>query len=525
MGYIGKTFNIECAKGGLTGNDNIDMIEPQSMLSPSRNLNLNRNGRERRGGTAHVNAAAFTDTPQVMGVYDFTLIDSTQFIISALKDGKVYKDDTNTIKTGMSTTTFYSFETFEDELFICDGKTKPQTWNGVAGATSDITSVPTDWTGTNYPQQLIKHGRGVSERLWGVGLPSNPNIVYASANGDGNDFSDTNVVTINIETGDGFGVIGGIEFGDRLLCFGKNKTYVVDDSDTDSSLWGYDAAQWEGGAANFRLIIKTPTDLVCMQEDGEIYSVTAAQKYGDYKAASLTRASFMHEWIKSNIRLGYANLFHGVYDKTLRAIKIFCVRNGQTEVNTALTYFIDRPPQEAWMIHDNQDNASGYDASVAAEIRVGTGSYKIYTGDYSGEIWKLEEENVNDNDKAYYSGFKTPNMHMDDTRGDKNLKRGWILTKPEGDHSVYINWWVDGVAQTQKSVSLDGAGGLLDSFILGEDASEDVLGGNGIIENSFDLNVNGKRIQLEVYNSSTDEDFFISQLAIDYKPLGKQPED
>jgi hypothetical protein len=183
MGYTGNTFQILCSKGGLNGGKNIDAIKPEAMLSPTRNINLNENGRGKRGGTAHLYNAALTGTPNIMGLYDFTLVDTTQFIIAACKDGKVYKDDTNTIKTGMSTTNWFSFETFENELFICDGASKPQTWDGSAASTSDITSVPTDWTGSNYPQQLIKHGRGVSERLWAVGFSGTPQNVYASANG------------------------------------------------------------------------------------------------------------------------------------------------------------------------------------------------------------------------------------------------------------------------------------------------------------------------------------------------------
>jgi hypothetical protein len=518
MGYSGKTFQIMCADGGLNGSKNIDAIKPTAMLHPTRNLNLNENGRRKRGGTSHVYDAVIPDAPQIMGIYDFTLIGGTQYIISACNDGKVYKDDTNTIDTGMDTTNWFSFETFENELYIADGATTPQTWDGSAGSTSDITSVPTDWTGSNFPQQLIKHGRGVSERLWAIGFASTPGNVYASANGDGQDFSDDNTVVIAIETGDGYGVVGGVEFNDNLFAFGKRQTYVIDDTDVDTANWGYDAASWQGGVAHWRLLIKTPTDIVAMQEDGEIYSVVAAQEYGDYKAASLTRPSYMHNWIKENLRLSYISHFHGVYDPALRAIKIFCVRAGHTTVDTCLVYFIDRGPGDGWMVHENRDYDSGYSACCSALVREGEGDYQIYTGDYSGYLWKLEQTNRNDNSQAYYAGFKMPNLDMEDPRGRKNFKRGWVVMEPRGNYDLEINWWLDGIAQTAKTVSMAGISGEL-PFTLGTD----VLGGNDIIDDDFTFGTNGKRIQLEVYNDTVDEDFFVSQILIDYKPLGREP--
>ena len=522
LSYRGETHKIPCDRGGLSANPNIDTVADTEMIWPSRNLNLEENGRRKRGGTSLVNEFVFDNgtPPQIMGIYDFRLVDGTQTIIVAGDDGYIYdsSDATTSIKSGMSTTSFFDFETFENELYIFDGKSTPEKWTG-AGATATLTDIPSDWTGANMPQWVVKHGRGASERLWAGGCPtSTPQTVYASENGDGDDFSDVNVTTINIETGDGFGIVGAIEFGDRLLCFGKSRAYVIEDTNTDASKWGYEAVQWDGGAANFRLIARTPTDVVAMMEDGNIYSVVAAETYGDYKQASLTKASFMHRYIKEHIKLSAIDQFHMVYDSVLRAIKIFVVRNGQTDIDTALVYFIDKPPEEAWMVHDNQSSASGYTASVSASVRVGAGDYEIYTGDYSGNIWQLEQANRNDNDEAYYAGMRTGHLNYGDSRIDKRFKRGWLVTQPEGSYNLVVDWWVDSVQKTQRTVSLVGTGGLLGSFTLGTS----LLGGQTLINEPFMLGEKGKRIQYEIYNSSVNEDFFISQILTDFKPLGKK---
>lgn len=521
MGYVGQTFRIGCERGGFSHNPNIDAGQPTDMVSPSRNINYEENGRRKRGGTSHLYGAAISGTPEIMGLYDFTLRDSTNHVIIATNAGKVYRDNTNTIKaSGMSTSNFFDFETFDNELYIADGENTPEKWTG-SGNTSTLTDIPSDWTGSNFPQQLIAHGRGASRRLWALGCPTTQHTIYASANGDGDDFSDANVTTINIETGDGFGIVGGIEFGDRLIAFGKNRTYVVDDLDPNTANWGYQEAQWFGGVANFRLLCRTPNDVIAMTEDGNIYSVTSAEQYGDYLAASLSRPAFINEYIKNDINLAQMSKFHMIYDPTLRAVRVFVVRSGNAgnTVDTCLMYYIDRDPKEAWTIHGNWTNASGFDASSAAVFRTGVGDWEVYSGDYGGNVWKLEQANRSDNNQAYYGGFRTPIMNLDDPRKKKQIKRVWTVTKPEGAWDISLDWWVDGAVGTTKAISLAGAGAVLGSFTLGTS----LLGGNDLINTAVDLGNIGTRLQLEFYNSTVNQDFFISQVLIDYKPLGAEP--
>jgi hypothetical protein len=523
MSYIGETYPIDCNRGGLTYSGNVDMVTSTDMLPPSRNINLDEAGRRKRGGTAKGGYsdydAVISGTPQIMGIYYFRLRDGTDYIIVAGKDGKIYRAHDTTIKaSGMSTSKYFDFETFANELYICDGENVPELWTGT-GNTSTLTDIPADWTGANNPQWVIKHGRGNSERLWFGGVASEPQRIYASANGDGDDISDANNTTLDIETGDGFGIIGAIEFGDRLIGFGKQKSYIIDDLDVDTSNWGYDAAQWDGGVCNFRCIVKIPNDIICMMEDGEIYSVRAAEQYGDYRTASLIRPSFMHRYIKEFINLSKFDQFHGIYDHVLRAVKYFVCRSGQTENDAALVYFIDRPVNEAWIVHDNQDNASGYDASAACLVRESAGVWTVFTGDYGGEVWELEQVNRNDNSEAYYGGFKTPNDPFGNPRARKNYPRGWVLTKPQGNWDLSINKWVDGkILSTTSTVSLSGTGGLLGSFTLGTD----VLGGNEIIDKPFSISANGKRLQLEIYNTTVNQDFFVSRILVDHKLLGSE---
>ena len=518
MGYTGETYQVPLEQGGFNHNKNIDTIPPMDHVHPSRNIWLNEGGIRKRGGTARVD----TDTMgavSVTGLFDFTLASTNQFIVRATSDGKLWKNEDDTIKTGLTVSKKVHIMQWGDEVYFCNAADIPTVWNGVAAGTTDIGDIPTDWTGTNYPQQMIQHGRGNSLRNWALGCPTTPKTIYVTANGAPKDFSDANVLTFNIETGDGFGVVGGIEFGDRLLLFGKNKSFVIDDTSTDTDEWGYSESQWSGGAAHHRLIVRTPNDIVCMMENGEIYSVTAAQEYGDYKAASLARPSFIHEWIKTYIALGYIADFHAVYDPTIRAIKFFMVRVGETEIDTCLAYFIDRPVAKAWVILGNEVFESGYSALSSAVVRQSAGVWKIYTGSYAGRIWKLGEATRSDNLEAFVSRLRTAFMAFDNARETKRYDKIKIISASEGSCDATITWWIDNAYVNEEDLTFAVDGGFLGTFVLGTD----VLGKANILENSVSIGALGKRIQIEAKSSTAGEDFFLSQFLIDFMQTGKRP--
>lgn len=499
MSYSGDSFKIPCSRGGLNANPNTDLISPEMMVV-AKNINLHEGGRGKRGGTAKANGTVITDAPQVTGIYDFAIPSGAAYVVFGTSDGKVWKNTSTTIATGLTASKKYSFETAGSTLYFCNGANVPMAWDGGVGNAAALTLIPADWTGTNYPTQLILHGRGNSQRLWALGCPATPYVIYVTPNNTFSDFSDANVATLNIDTGDSFGIVGGVDHLDKLICFGKRKSYIIDDADTTVSNWGYFESGWEGGVAHHKLIVKTPNDIICMMDDGEIYSVSAAEQYGDYKRASLVQASHIHKYIKENLRLSYISEFHGVYDPVLRAVKFFVVRTGQTTCDTCLVYFIDRGPEEGWVIHDNSAYTSGYAAASSALVRVGAGDYQVYTGGYAGFIWKLEQTARTDDSNGYYGGFKTPPLTFGNERIRKNFARGWLVLEPKGTETMTINWWVDGVSQTAKTVTA----------------------ASGTRDYGFDLGQNGSRIQLEVYNSTVD--FFVSLMMIDHKNLGANPE-
>ena len=523
--YRGLTFAIDCSRGGFNNDLNRDRVDPTAMVENTRNINLHEGGRSKRGGTDNVNPSAIGGTPRIWGVYQFRLQNGNEFIITADSNGEILKDydDASPLKTGLTINQAVHFETFNDLLIITTGNDLPEVWTGT-GNTSTMSNVPTDWSSSsNFPRKMVNHGRGSSVRLWAVGGKVDANTVYASAVSaeDGTtepDFSDANVITIYVDTGaGGFGVINAVEFGDRLICSSKNRVFIIDDLDTDTANWGYEASQWEGGTANDRMMIVVENDIVSMDESGNIYSIVATQNYGDYQKASLTRPAFIDVWIRNNIRLLSVEDFHMVYDPVIRAVYFFMMRQGQSEVDTALVYFIDRGPLEGWVIKDNQASDSGYKASSSTLVRKAVGDNKIYTGGWAdGFVWEIEATTQSDNGAAYASGFKTPRFHLGNPRTTKSFDVGWIVTSAQGDYNLNVDIWVDGVLVGQETVSLAGNGAVYGTAIYGTD----VYGGTELIEVPFEIGYQGKRLELNVFNNNVGEDFFVTLLMVDFEDLG-----
>lgn len=515
--YMGETYRIPLESGGFNHNKNVDTVPPASFRHTSINLWLNEGGIRKRGGTAIIDTTASMDGSNVVGLFDFVDGGGTSYIVRATANGKLWKNISTTFKTGWTASKKVHFMQWGDDLYACNGADIPTVYTS-GTASVDLTAMPTDWTGTNYPKYMVQHGSGNSVRNWAFGCPTTPKNVYVTPNNDPQNFDNATVLNFYIETGDGHGIVGGVEFGDRLVLFGKKKSFIMNDSSTNTSDWGYTEAQWTGGVAHNRLVVRTPNDLVCMNEAGDIYSVAAAESYGDYKAASLARPSYMHEWINEHVNLAYIDDFHGIYDPVQRAVMYFVVRHGSTEVDTALMYYIDRPPESAWTICGNHDYVSGYSALCSALVRQSIGVWKIYTGGYAGKVWRLGEVNRNDNSNAFLARYRTSMLAFDNVRMSKRYDRLRVVAAQSGEVDATLRSWVDGEILEPKSFAFATRGEYLGSFVLGTS----VLGGTTISEDTIDIGVIGKRLELELASTKANEDFFFSQLMVDFVPLGSR---
>lgn len=520
MGYRGLTKEMVMGVRGLNYNPNVSLIPKNALLWPSRNVDLHKGVAETRTGTTKVNATAVSGGPRIMGITDYRLDASTSFQPFATSDGKVWGSPTSSIKSGMSASNHFHFETFDvsgvNKLFITDGSTRPQIWDGSAAATEDLPNIPTDWTGSNFPAQLVRHQQGFASVMVAIGFSTTWKNVYISADDDATDFDDTDVRVFVIDTGDGIGPVAGIDFGERLFVFGKNQSFYLNDQSSDSAEWFFVPAQFAGGVAHARLLVKTDNDLFAMAPDGTIYSVTSAEQFGDYRLANVARPAFIDRWIQENVNMARIEDFHAVYDPTKRCVMWFMVRSGQTEVKCALKQYVDRDPMDAWAYDDQPNSDSGYNASCSAKVQTSTGTFRIYTGDYDGFIWKHGEPDASDNGAPYYSGIHLPYNDFEAANVTKDFPRMWVSGKPQGGYTIPYNWWVDGTRETSGEISIISNGAKFGSAKFGSAK----FGGSDYLDIPTELGSNGRRIKVEIYNNTANRKFSIAAVRFDLKPLG-----
>ncbi|MFQ5453735.1 MAG: hypothetical protein ACE5D6_06070, partial [Candidatus Zixiibacteriota bacterium] len=478
----------------------------------SKNITLHDGGRRKRGGTTPV-GTAITGTPQILGLYDFEQTDGTQFQMIAAGGG-VYKNYSDTIKTGLSTSNYYSFAKFDDVLYFTDGDSELQTWDGAAGSSSNVSQPATDWGAGNYPQQLVNHGRKLSQRLW---TWCGNNVIYGSKIGDASKFG-VDGIFYKLYRGN---ITAIWEFADRLFIFTKNKTFLLDDSDADNTNWGFEQTPFFAGASHWRVIAETDNDLYIMMDDGEIYSMRSVKYSGDYKKASITKKPhFVDKYIRDNIDLTKINSFHLNYDPFDRTVKCWMVRKNKTVADVCLPYYIDDEKWGAPLLNENY--SSGFSASVSALIKVAAGDYRLRTGGNSdGQIWDLNQSATNDNSNAYRGQVEFPDYDGGDPRQDKHWQRLEIIGIPTTVDDITLVWAIDGKTQdpiTQKlieeGVKVDDDDAIVDQFFVG---------GTTVARATFDLGVVGKKLSWKLFDNTAGDDFFLTSAMFDLKILGARP--
>lgn len=509
MGYGGTTAQIIMEQAGFTFRRDDKMAFPAALVDGSKNINFSEGGISKRGGTSKVSVGTIPGTnPPGRGIYNFRLQNGNNFVVFATADGKVYHTNySNEIATGMSTSNFFNFSTFNNECYIADGATIPKYWTGT-GSVASVTPA-TSWATSGYPFQLIPHSRGANSRLWAITKSS----VWAGKSNDGHDFSDAEVTEVPVYSESG--LVGGVDFGGTLIVFSKTKAYIIDDTSTDTAEWGYKEAIWEGGVSHWRMIAKASNNLYLWTDEGLVYTIAGVQATGDYVSASITRPAYIDRWIREKVTRSNVENFNVSYDRTLRCLNYF-VQVGGTTNNTNLKYFIDRPPEQAWIPHDNLNYSSGMRGASSTEVFISSGLYKIYTQDYVGQIWIHEQTTNTDDSNGYDSSVKFKPFDFDNLQMYKHFRSAAIRANAVSNFGLSIRLYIDGIRRDDVELDISGTGAVFDTALL----NTAVFASDQLVSIPFSLGYYGYQIQFEIFNDTAGEDFFLSEMIVNFKNQG-----
>jgi hypothetical protein len=506
MGYTGGQFRMPLMDTGFRDDRNTQLLPPTALLPPSCNLNYHENGLSKRGGTA-IQTAGQGNPGQGMFQFLTPTIQKLVFV----SNGVLYNANySNILFSGFSTTNAVNFCQTSKYIFAADGQANPQYWAGSAGTSSNVTPAAS-WTG-NMPFQMVVHtraGSGAGDRLWAV----TPDALWYSKLNTPTDFLNSDAGTIPIDSIGG--LVGAYDLGGQLFAFSKTQTFLIQDTDPTLTNWGYINALWEGGVASWRLIDKAMNNLFFMAEDGLIYNLSGVLTTGAYNAAPLNRPAFVDKFIRDNVNLSNIQNFHVAYDRKLRALKFF-MQEGGNKNNIALTYFIDKRPESAWIVHNNTASASGYNAVCSCEVRVSAGNYQVWTMDMTGNIWGLEQPSRDDNGNSYPVIINTKAQDLNVPRNNKH----WHAMALRGDASGTANFTiypiVEGQAIASRTFSMGGSGSTFDNALF----NYATFAVNLITSPPFNLGFYGRDLQLQLIENEVGVDFFLAELLYMVKPLG-----
>ena len=505
MGYSGTQYRMPLMDTGFRDDRNTQLLPPTALLTPSANLNYHENGLSKRGGS-EIQIHGLGQAGQ--GIFQFYTPTVQKLLFCA--NGVMYHDSySNVLQSGLSTNNAISFVQTSKYVFWADGQTNPQYWDGAAGSSSAVTPAAS-WTG-NMPIQMVRHtraGSGAGDRMWAV----TPDSLWYSDINAPTDFLNGTAGQLPIDSIGG--LIGAYDLGGQLFAFSRTQTFLISDTDPTLTNWGYTNAIWEGGTASFRLIKLANNNIYFMTEDGLIYDLIGVLTTGGYNARPLDRPAFVDKFIRDNVNLSNIQNFHASYDRKLRAIKFF-MQQGGSVTNIALTYFIDKEPTSAWIIHNNPNYTSGYNATCSCEVRVTPGNYQVWTMDYTGNVWGLEQTSRDDNGKPYPVVVMTKAQDLQAPRNNKH----WLAFALRGDASGTINFtlylFVEGVAQPTQTFTMGGTGATFDSSLWDEAYfATDLITTDPVI-----LGFYGRDFQMQLVENEIGTDFFLAEILYMVKPL------
>lgn len=506
MGYAGQTFRMPLIDTGFRDDRSTELLPPTALVYPSKNVNYHENGLSKRGG----NTVDITGQGNPgRGIFHFRLASGSILMFSS--NGTVYQTSySNAIKTGFSADNPVCFVQTSAYAFFCDGQSNPQYWDGSAGSSSDVTAA-TSWSG-NMPFQMVIHtraGSGAGDRLWAV----TPDGLWYSKLNTPTDFLNGDAGYIPIDSIGG--LVGAYDLGGQLFAFSRTQTFPIDDTSSTVSDWGYTNAIWEGGVASWRLIAKANNNLFLMAEDGLIYDLRGVLTTGSYNAAPLDRPAFVDKFIRDNVNLQNIANFHVAYDRKLRALKWF-MQEGGAGNNIALTQFIDKQPTSAWIIHDNETYDSGYKATCSCEVRNAPGDYQVWTMDFSGNVWKLEQTSRDDNGNSYKVRIKSKPQDLNEPRNNKHFMALAFRGATSGQVDFTLRVWIEGARQADATLTINGTGATFDNAYF----DVDTFTGDTIVTSPFSMGYFGRDCQIELINDESGQDFFLAEILFFAKLLG-----
>ena len=418
-------------------------------------------GPQKAPGTTKLNSAALASGAEIMGLKDVwfsgTGGSSTQHRV--LHVGTVVmKDDADgsfaNINTGMEDAKIPNYCVYGDLLiYTSNGNTDvPQSWDGTTN--QNLAGTP-----PNFAFSVVHKGR-----VWASGVAANPSRVYYSALNNAEDWVGAGSGEINIDSDDGDRVTGLISHKDSLFIFkGPNKGSIhriFGSAPTGSDPFRRVPFSEEIGCVWQNSLFRFRDDVGFLWSDGNVYSLTAVDQFGDFESASLTRP--IRSWLDDHLNFSRLQYAWAATLDTHGAVLFTVATDTQTNNNIMLMMDYRFQPVR-WSRWD------AFSGGCVAHIVDPTDSnrHTIMSGGNDGFVRKhYQETRTVDTTTAINYRVKTPFTDYGVPFNTKILENAGTLIRPKGGFNLTFGWDRDSGPSQTHPISQSG-GAQLGSFVMG----------------------------------------------------------
>jgi len=457
-------------------------------------------------------ASALESSAAITGIYDLWLTGTsgTPAQHRVMHVGtKIKKDDADDsfsdLFTSMTAGSTPDYTVFEDLLIMSNENEVPKSWDG--STAQNLAGSPPRFAFSTVHRQ----------KCWAAGVKANPSTLYYSVNNDPADWASAGSGSITIDPDDGDRITGIVSFQDRLYVFKgpyKGSIHFIEGSaPTGSDAFARRPFAKGIGCVAHNTITHYMNDVAFTWQGGEVHTLSATEKYGDFEHSALTNP--IANWLRENANLDKMNVARTV-NWQKHSLLLFAIPTGASSTPNMVLMYDYRFQPGRWAQWSKLDNvhslAEGYNAS--------TGLTNILAGCDDGFLRTLGQENRNvDGTESISMSVATPFLQYELPEMMKQFNGGALVFNPRTDGTVVFGWRRDGATRQTENVSTTSPGVKLGTFILGTDT----LGVPGYGDNFFRAETGGefRAIQFDIANNIFNEDVEIHSINALITPGGE----
>lgn len=518
MAFAGEIAEIPIGIDGLTGTDNLFKVRVGHLLV-AENISFESGNIEKEGGSSKYNDTAISGTPTIQGGWDWHPTgSSTQRMVILASDGKLYKDTGDgsfgvTLKSGLTVSNVVPVfveggkeaAANDRKLLIFTGSNVVQVLDADGSTTGDISSPPSDWSGSNQPTFGLLH----ENRMWGGGNANDPHRMYYSTTTDHENISGGG--TVAVYPGEGEKIVGAISFKGLLIIWKFPRgMYIIDTSSVTVSQWSVDKHSTSIGGISPLGHVAIDNDVIFMDHGGSLHRLSAIDEFGNIGTSNLSDIAELNPLIKNEINLAELPRTQSIY-YTARGEAHFVLASSGTTYDRRLVVDFNRPDLTRFRLSTKDTNRSIWLKQDGDNIDRPT------TGDDAGFVWNLDQDSRSKDGSGYNGKFQTPHLdfsYLDPVLGtiQKNGKFLEIVVKPIGNFTLSVDVLWDDVLEDTIAFNMGTTGANLGSFVLGTDK----LAGANLLNRRKRLTGSGRRVSLVGRNSGNGENYSVSKFYLGF---------